>query len=274
MAFAGPCARLLLLALVVPAGAATLGGGLRSEVVAASGVAAPKAQLLEVKERVSHTSHLLDVPGSMTCSPTCLWKCEESECEQECEPKCQPPLCRTRCEGGDVDGCHMQCGKPECSVVCNSETHVCGSACSQAMCKLNCTTYQPCVNECEEPECEWHCRAPDVCPKPKCQLLCQNPKICASDEVLTKSLPALGPGELAVHSFEDPEDPEDPEELALAQAHGQVPAGARGRRRKVTAPVYFMNEERTLHQRKVQLPVGPPPQRRVRASADPPRQHP
>merc|ERR1719498_1804285 len=62
---------------------------------------------------------------------------------------------------------------------------------------------QPCKNVCEQPQCEWRCKAPSNCPRPTCKMICETPKKCHTTSFMEK-LPPLSAGQLSVASFVAP----------------------------------------------------------------------
>jgi len=138
------------------------------------------------------------------CTPQCKWQCETPKCNEVCTPLCQSPVCQTRCSGYDLSGCKIQCNKPQCAVICPEHScpaggcPMCTTKCSEPMCSLKCPSRQPCRNLCENPRCDWQCKAPTDCPKPKCHMVCETPGCVHSTY---QQLPPLLPGESAVQSF-------------------------------------------------------------------------
>lgn len=144
-------------------------------------------------------------PVHHDCTPQCTYKCESPKCNEVCTPVCQAPVCQTRCAGADLSACHMQCGKPQCSVLCPKEplgSQACKTQCSEPMCMLQCPKAQPCHNVCEHPQCDWKCSAPTECPKPKCRMECESPQKCIGTTY--RQLPPLQVGESLVQSFRTP----------------------------------------------------------------------
>merc|ERR1719272_20579 len=103
----------------------------------------------------------------------------------------------------------MECDKPECAVMCpksqcpSHDCPFCKATCGDPVCKLKCPNKQPCHNVCEQPTCEWKCKAPTECPAPKCQMVCEHPKNCMGNTY--QDMPPLQPGEIAVQSFTTPD---------------------------------------------------------------------
>eukprot|EP00746_Dinoflagellata_sp_MGD_P166514 gnl/MRDRNA2_/MRDRNA2_96449_c0_seq1.p1 gnl/MRDRNA2_/MRDRNA2_96449_c0~~gnl/MRDRNA2_/MRDRNA2_96449_c0_seq1.p1 ORF type:complete len:401 (+),score=67.97 gnl/MRDRNA2_/MRDRNA2_96449_c0_seq1:85-1287(+) len=138
------------------------------------------------------------------CTPTCRWSCSSPECEEVCTPVCDPPKCETRCSSLDTSGCSLDCEAPSCAVICpkkacpNRCPH-CTTRCATPHCKLNCPNAQPCRNICEEPRCQFQCKAPEHCPKPQCQLWCEYPRGCAAGH--RAPMPPPNQGEVTIRTF-------------------------------------------------------------------------
>lgn len=143
--------------------------------------------------------------GLDTCTPQCTWQCSSPKCDEVCSPKCQAPKCETRCPSTpDLSSCAFDCDTPACSVSCpqngcsSLDCPSCQASCGEAHCKLNCQGEQACSTVCEQPECEWECKAPEDCPAPECQMVCQQPTDCMGST--HKELPPLLPGECAIQT--------------------------------------------------------------------------
>merc|ERR1719203_501049 len=67
---------------------------------------------------------------------------------------------------------------------------------------LQCPKAQPCHNECEQPKCDWKCKAPSTCPKPVCRMECETQHNCVGSTF--RELPPLQQGEMLVQSFAAP----------------------------------------------------------------------
>lgn len=177
--------------------------------------------------------------------------------DEVCEPECESPVCQTRCSGYDLSACHMECDKPHCSVLCPQHLcpmqhcPACSTQCSEPMCQLICPYRQPCRNLCENPRCNWKCRAPLDCPKPKCQMVCEMPRNCAGSTY--QKLPPLMPGETAVQSFAAPigfkeRTANEKEMIALLRvinstSHGRYVAPKEVQQSKIAVPVLTVDRD-------------------------------
>lgn len=143
------------------------------------------------------------------CTPKCTWSCDKPVCDEVCEPVCKAPKCETRCNSITTAGCAMECKKPHCAVVCpklkssRASGPSCTTQCSEPQCKLQCPQSQSCRNVCEQPFCEYDCKAPENCPVPKCKMVCEVPKKCRSSS-FHETLPPLQAGQVAVQTFRAP----------------------------------------------------------------------
>jgi hypothetical protein len=153
------------------------------------------------------------------CEPQCAWACESPKCSQTCGPKCKAPSCSVRCKGFSTKLCRMECGKPNCRVVCPKAPYLCAAKdcaqckteCSKPVCQVACKKgigdEQPCRNVCSQPVCHWDCKQPSVCPKPKCSMKCEKPQDCMADMLVHGETPPLEPGETEVATVEVPMGP-------------------------------------------------------------------
>jgi len=194
------------------------------------------------------------------CEPQCAWSCESPKCSQTCGPKCKAPSCSVRCKGFNTKSCRMECGKPNCRVVCPKEPYLCAAKncakckteCSKPVCQVACKKgigdEQPCRNVCSQPVCHWDCKQPTVCPKPKCSMKCEKAQDCMADSLVAGETPPLEPGETEVATVEVP--------MSAAPAPGPAASFLQSSSGSaVTMRVNFtsMNENRSLQTGHVDL---------------------
>lgn len=153
---------------------------------------------------------VVDSSEGKGCSPVCTWSCESPTCEEDCKPMCQPPKCETRCNGLSTEGCSVNCAKPTCRIECKkfpcagNSCPDCATQCSEPQCQMTCPKkMQNCENICEQPVCDWKCKAPKNCPKPKCKMICEEPKKCQSGSFV-ESMPSLVAGQMAAEIIPAP----------------------------------------------------------------------
>jgi hypothetical protein len=153
------------------------------------------------------------------CHPQCAWSCESPKCNTICGPKCKAPKCSVRCKGFNTKSCRMECGKPNCRVVCPKEPYLCAAKdcakckteCSRPVCQVACKKgigdEQPCRNVCSQPVCHWDCKEPSGCAKPKCSMKCDTAQDCMADSMASGETPPLEPGETEVATVDVPVGP-------------------------------------------------------------------
>mmetsp|Transcript_46519 Transcript_46519/g.99590 ORF Transcript_46519/g.99590 Transcript_46519/m.99590 type:complete len:365 (+) Transcript_46519:136-1230(+) len=182
----------------------------------------------------SYASAFSAANGS-TCHPQCAWSCTKPSCDRHCKPICKAPICETACSAPKLSQCKEVCDQePVCTVVCprnqstrpasllatsesesESESSAlsesacpskncpgCTTHCTQAACRLNCTTGDNCQTKCGEPACDWECED-GICAKPDCRMACTAPKFCslAPDPLGHRDdLQGKGPNVLQGHS--------------------------------------------------------------------------
>jgi hypothetical protein len=120
---------------------------------------------------------LLFIVVAAAVGPECRYQCSDPICHAVCAPKCDPPLCAAVCQEGST----CQSGyAPNCRTVCvtvdvspSDSCPVCEIVCdplSASACTGNCTAL------CQEPNCGWDCRKPQInCAYPTCTLMCEQP---------------------------------------------------------------------------------------------------
>eukprot|EP00929_Paragymnodinium_shiwhaense_P111999 TRINITY_DN8024_c0_g1_i1.p1 TRINITY_DN8024_c0_g1~~TRINITY_DN8024_c0_g1_i1.p1 ORF type:complete len:874 (+),score=237.56 TRINITY_DN8024_c0_g1_i1:68-2689(+) len=222
------------------------------------------------------------------CTPQCTWKCSTPKCDEVCEPICEAPRCETRCDGADISQCHMECAEPHCSVFCPERTcpeggcPSCSTQCAEPTCRLQCPGSQPCRNVCEQPQCDWKCRAPTDCPEPQCSMVCEHPHGCPGST--HTSMPPLHAGETAVAHFVAPSDVTRnatwPAGVGFIQhavkesAWGESAPG--GYRHRITVPIstaeavgsdlqVYTSQLPIVRQRYVEMPLAGWPQQSLRS---------